>query len=332
MRDVVRFIRLQAALAAPNRIGVISFKDLLEQIEGRLPVNVVARHFGALAGMNDMEDVVGLIVIGRPAPKRSDVEASASVFAGRPVSSGEGHRFDQRPGGIQLTDGSIVTTETDHHPEPFAEAHRWRITEGELLQAIGRLRPHRRSEPCWLDIVCDVPLPIPVHEVVRWGNVAPGAEADMAEAGVVLTNSRDAMAAFGLSKHDAERVGGCPETLIETLIRIPGQPRPVRTFSYRKTGPGQKTNTGYYLPAILPGGEIALRAWMEERLGPLASLEIELARVKDSDRAKAALAKTWQATEDRFKFQNVFAPVLESIEAFFQDLESRTNRDRDNDT
>ena len=277
VRDVVRFIRLRAAVAAPGRIGIITYKDLLEKIEGQLPANVIVRHFGALAGMNDMQKVAGLIVIGRPAPKRSDVEATASVFAGRPVSGGEGHFFDQHPGGIQLADGSVIAVSVDCHPEPIPEALRWRITVGELLQAVGRLRPHRRSEPCWLDLVCNVPLPIPVHEVARWGDVAPGAEADMAAAGVVLTNRRDVASAFrSLSERQGRTISGevgydClflqQETIVPNL--------PVRKFTYRKEGPGQKPNNGYYLPNILPGGPAVLRAWLEERLGALASLDVE---------------------------------------------------------
>jgi hypothetical protein len=202
--DVVRFVRLRAALAAPSQIGVVTYKGVLDQIAGQLPANVIARHFGALAGMNDMQDVAGLIVIGRPAPRRSAVEALASVFAGRPVSGGEGHFFDKHPGGIQLADGSVVATTIDRHPEPIAEALRWRITVGELLQAVGRLRPHRHSEPCWLDILCDVPLPVTVHEVARWDGVAPGPTADMAAEGGVLTNSRDAGLAFGTTPRPSE--------------------------------------------------------------------------------------------------------------------------------
>jgi hypothetical protein len=273
--DVVRFIRLRAALAAPFQIGIVTYKGMLDQIAGRLPPNVIARHFGALAGMNDMQDVTGLIVIGRPAPRRSAIEALASVFAGRPVSGGEGHFFDKHPGGIQLADGSVVATTIDRHPEPIAEALRWRITVGELLQAVGRLRPHRRSEPCWLDIVCDVSLPVTVHEVVRWDNVAPGVTADMAAEGVVLTNSRDAALAFGTTDWGARGVGGFS---IESLIRDSTDSSPVRKFTYQKAGPGQKRYAGYYLPGILPGGVPALRVWLEERLGPLASLEIERAQ------------------------------------------------------
>ena len=139
----------------------------------------------------------------------------------------------------------------------------------------------------------------------------------MALEGVVLTNSRDAMAAFALSKHDAEKIGGCPETLIRDSIRIPGQPRPIRKFTYRKAGPGQKPNIGYYLPGVRTGGVAGLRTWLEARLGPLASLDAE--RVQDG----ATFAKIGRATEDRFKFKDVFSPVLESIAAFFDDLEQR---------
>ncbi|RKE70650.1 bifunctional DNA primase/polymerase-like protein [Pseudorhodoplanes sinuspersici] len=281
VRDVVRLIRLRAALAAPDRIGIITYKDLLDQIEGQLPENVTARHFGALAGMNDMQNVAGLIVIGRPAPKRSDVEATASVFAGRPVSGGERYFFDQHPGGIRLADGSVIAVSVDCHPEPIAEALRWRITVGELLQAVGRLRPHRRSEPCWLDIICDVPLPVPVHEVARWGDVAPGAEADMAAQGVILTNNRDAVTAFGVSDWGARGVGGFS---IESLIRDSTDSSPVRRFTYQKAGPGQKRYSGLCLPGVLPSGATSLRAWLEDRLGPLASLDVE--REKENFRSR----------------------------------------------
>ncbi|MBT1516169.1 bifunctional DNA primase/polymerase [Bradyrhizobium sp. SRL28] len=309
--DVVRFIRLRAALAAPDRIGVITYKGLLERIGGQLPANVVARHFGALAGMNDMQTVAGLIVIGRPAPKRSAVEAMASVFAGRPVSGGEGHFFDKRPGGIQLADGSVVAATVDHHPEPIAEALRWRITNGELSQAYGRLRPHRRAVSCWLDIVCDVPLPIPVHESLQWADVAPNAEADMAAVGVILTNSRDANLAFGTTDWGARGVGGFS---IESLIRDSTDSSPVRKFSYQKAGPGQKRYTGYFLPGALPGAPPALRVWLEERLGPLASLEVE--RMP----SRAAFVKIGREAAGRLKFANVFSPALETIAAFFDDL------------
>jgi hypothetical protein len=264
---------------------------------------VVVRHFGALAGMNDMQGVAGLIVIGRPAPTRATVEAAASVFAGRPVSGGEGHFFEQRQGGILLADGSVIATTVDRHPEPIAEALRWRITVGELLQAVGRLRPHRRAEPCWLDVLCDVPLPIPVHGVARWEDAAPGGVADMAAEGVLLTNVQDAMKAFKMTEWDARGVGGFS---IESLIRDSTASSPARRFTCQKAGPGQKRYTGCYLPGVLAGGTAALRVWLEERLGPLASLEVE--RMP----SRTAFVKIGREAAGRLKFANVFSPALET--------------------
>lgn len=181
---------------------------------------------------------------------------------------------------------------------------------GELLQAVGRLRPHRPAEPCWLDVLCDVPLPIPVHGVARWGDVALGGVADMAAEGVLLTNVQDAMKAFKMTEWDARGVGGFS---IESLIRDSTDSSPIRKFTYQKTGPGQKRYTGY-LPRVLAGGAAALRVWLEERLGPLASLEVE--RMP----SRAAFVKIGLEAAGRLKFANVFSPALETIAAFFDDL------------
>ncbi len=318
--DIVRFIKLRAALAAPARIGLVSYKGVLERIADDLPANVDVLHFGALSGLNSMKDVAGLIVIGRPYPPPETIEAQAAVFAGRPIEA-VGRYYPKRPGGIRLADGSAFAVKVDYHPDTIAEALRWRVTVGELLQAVGRLRPHRRAEPCWLDIVCDVPLPLTVHEGARWGDVAPGAEADMAVTGVILTNSRDAMTVFDISKHDAEKLGGCPDFSIRTLYRDSGATSPVRKFTYRKVGPGQRQNTGYYLPGVLPGGVTVLRAWLKDRRVALAALEVERARVEDRPgRTTAMLAKIGRDAEDRLEFKNEFASTLETIVKFFDDI------------
>src|SRR5687768_9679420 len=124
-------------------------------------------HYGATAGRNNMKEVTGLIVLGRLAAPRKVVEDAASVFAGRPIG-GDGDWFEYDTGGIRLADGTVQRTFMERHHDPIVEALRWQITEGNLIQAIGRLRPHRRDAPCWLDIVTDVPLPLPVCELVQW--------------------------------------------------------------------------------------------------------------------------------------------------------------------
>jgi hypothetical protein len=272
--DVLRFIRLRASLAAPAMVGLITYKGFLDKIADKLLANVIVKHFGALSGMNDMQDVAGLIVIGRPAPKRAAVEADASVLAGYPVGGG-GHHFEQIAGGIRLAYGGAIGTVASRHPDALAEALRWQVTEAELLQAIGRIRPHRRGAPTWVDIVCDTPLPVPVDEVVAWEKPSP--VADMVALGVVLTNRRDGMKAFGLSDWGARGWVGFSK---ESLFRDSTPTSAVRSFTYKKAGPGQKINEGVFLPHVMKGGEAALRAWLEgrRRFGPLASLNVE--RVK----------------------------------------------------
>lgn len=296
-RDIARYIRKQAALIAPARLGVISYLGLEERLAGQMPKNVKWMHFGATSGLNDFETVGGLIVIGRwwLAPKK--VEALASVFAGYPVEP-IGDYYRKRTGGIRMTDGSVVPATVECHLDPIAEAVRRGITEDELSQAIGRLRAPRRGEPCFLDILGDVVMPIAVDEIAAWDDICPGAESDMMAEGVVLANSRDAMAAFDLSKRDAEEAEVAPTSLIRTHIKEVGATSPVRAFTYQKVGPGQKANTGYTLPGILakpeawpPELEAAVRAYLEPKLGPLSSLEFERLRVKNSAAAQAMLAQ-----------------------------------------
>lgn len=131
---------------------------------------------------------------------------------------------------------------------------------------------------------------------------------------MVLTNSRDAGLAFGTTDWGARGVGGFS---IESLIRDSTDSSPVRKFTYQKAGSGQKRYTGWYLPSILPGGVPALGVWLEERLGPPASLEVE--RMP----SRAAFAKIGRETAG-LKFANVLPPALESIAAFFDDLEQST--------
>lgn len=273
-RDIVRFIHRSAALAAPADIGVISYLGLRKRIEGQLPENVKWMHFGATSGLNDFENVAGLIVIGRWWNAPAKVESRASVFAGYPVPP-LGEFYRKHTGGIRMADSAAAPAFVESHPDPFAEAVRRGVTEDELSQAIGRLRAPRRGAACFLDIVGDVVLPVTAHEVVRWDDICPRAEADMMAKGVVLANSRDAMAVFGLTKWDAERAETAPESLIRNHIKQTGAVSPVRGFTYRKAGTRGPASTGYYFPGVLPGGEQALRAWLEDRLGALASLKLD---------------------------------------------------------
>jgi hypothetical protein len=58
-----------------------------------------------------------------------------------------------------------VQTETERHPHPIAEAIRWQIREGEVIQAIGRARGANRTaaDPVEVLVMTDVVLPFDVE-------------------------------------------------------------------------------------------------------------------------------------------------------------------------
>jgi hypothetical protein len=290
---ITRYILKRAVEAYPGRVGVVSYKAFRERFETKFPGAVDWMHFNAVSGLNDFETVEGLIVIGRIWNNPATIEAEANVFAGYPVRP-EGEFYRQHIGGIRMTGGATVPAFVDWHSDPFAEAVRWGRTEGGLLQALGRLRGPRRGEPCFLDIIGDVVLPVTVDEVVQYDDIASKAEADMMLEGVVLTNVSDAMRAFEITEHAARGVGGLSNEIYTYRVH---RLLPFRRFRYKKAGAGQKEANGYLLPEVLDGGEAALRAWLEDRVGPLAFLTVERIRVRESDFGKALTARIWRDAE-----------------------------------
>jgi hypothetical protein len=167
------------------------------QRAGGLPSNVRLAYFGNLSGLNDFENVAGLIVIGRLLPPVLEMEALAAVFSGTPGRNRTGRGSRERMargdwgtpkvgGGILTASGAVVATTMFRHNNPTVETLRKQVTEAELVQAIGRARAHRRTcgATCRIDIVYDIPLPIVVDTVEAWDKVERGALGDMAGSGV----------------------------------------------------------------------------------------------------------------------------------------------------
>ena len=71
----------------------------------------------------------------------------------------------------ELTDGRLVATERDCHPNSIAEAFRRRITVLERQQIIGRGRGLWRTadNPLHVLVLTDVPLDMPVEELTTQG-------------------------------------------------------------------------------------------------------------------------------------------------------------------
>jgi hypothetical protein len=178
---------------------VIAQKDVAAWLrEAGLPEGIAVEHFNNVAGLDAYRSVRLLIAIGRTQPGPVEFEAFAGAITGRePVKAGVKANgstwFDQVERRIRLREGGSVTVTCDQHPDPTAEACRWQVCEGELVQAIGRGRGvnRRSATPLDVDILADVVLPVTVDEVRGWGEVEASEIVEMLAEGVVLTSPTD---------------------------------------------------------------------------------------------------------------------------------------------
>lgn len=185
---------------------VITYKATRKELEALgLPDNVEVAHFGNLTGLDRWKGVRCLITVGRPAVGVSDVELLAEIIKGDEIiplpdeghnESPEGKRsakfnqwYAQETVGARRR-GEDVGPELprEYHTDPIAEAVRWTLNEGQLIQGIGRSREIRRTEftQIQVDIITDVPLPVEVDEFLTWKQAQPSPFDLMAARGVLM--------------------------------------------------------------------------------------------------------------------------------------------------
>ena len=285
---IERFVEAAAAYrlsgddeAEPPVHGLIAQKAVAEWLRGAgLPAGVAVEHYNNVAGLDRYRDVRGLMVIGRTVPAPAAVKALAGALTGREGAiPPDGQWYAKAVRGIRLRDGSPVGVECDAHPDPIAEACRWQICEGELMQALGRARGVNRTArtPLAIDVLADVCLPLTVDDVERW--TSPGEEVEMLADGVVLDSPNDMVAAWPAvwptSDSAKQWLARRAQTAGSDRNTVPnpyknslyiGIWHRVRPFRYQRAGPKQKWRTGAHCPVAVPEP----RAWLESRLGPLA--------------------------------------------------------------
>jgi putative DNA primase/helicase len=261
-----------------------------------LPETIAGEHFNNISGIDRYKDVRLLILIGRTIPGPEAVEIMAGALTGaepsktKKASNGIGW-YDRIARGIRLTNGTGVAVECDQHPDPAAEAVRWQICEGELVQALGRGRGVNRTinTPLDIDIVADVCLPVTVDDVRHW--VEPNEAVEMAVEGIGLTSPVDMVRVWPNIWANTRAANRTLQLLIRLCRDVPEAHgltgpnvatkslriyyrrlcRDVRLVRYQLSGPRTNRRTAFVDLARLPDP----RTWLERRLGPLAYFEIE---------------------------------------------------------
>jgi hypothetical protein len=246
-------------------------------------------HFNNVAGLDRYKDVRLLICVGRTMPGVLAVEAFSGALTGieaqrTPEPARPPRWYARMLRGLRLKGGRGIGVETDRHPDPTAEACRWQICEGELVQALGRARGVNRTAetPLDIDIMADVVLPIGVDQVVEWDEVPTGAEIEMMADGIVLESPSDMAAcwpevwetqgAARLWRQDQATRAGKP---IKDILYRDSCPC---GFRYQRPGARQKWRTGFVDPTVIADP----KAWLTARLGPLAGFELVEAEAPSS--------------------------------------------------
>ena len=200
LKSILQYIEVRAA-ESKTRCLIVAQKEVIERIceYSNLPRNVVTPHFNNLSGLDEWGDIDRQIIIGRPEATPIEVELRAEALGKINVE----HLTDgylRKPAALTMADGSIGPEVyvkqgqrenlkgTPYHPNSLAEDIRAHITNGELLQALGRGRAIRRTaeNPLEIDILTNIPLPIGVDQVAKFKDLKPNLYEVMAARGVIL--------------------------------------------------------------------------------------------------------------------------------------------------
>ena len=209
--DVHARLHREAQLAASGILLAVAQKRIVAQIEaiGPLPRNVERLHHGAVSGIDSFREVSRIVVVGRQAPSPSAVQACAEALTGAACTRLPARQWYQRIDAVhELTDGRLVATERDGHPDSIAEAFRRRITVLELQQIIGRGRGLWRTadNPLHVLVLTDVPLDMPVEELTTDAAERPSFEdRQIAVGAIAFECAAHAAKAFPEMWKDADR-------------------------------------------------------------------------------------------------------------------------------
>jgi putative DNA primase/helicase len=285
LRDLRAWIALRArqchGRGAAVDLLVVGQKDAINALRAAgLPSRVEAVHFKALSGLDRWGGVDAMIVLGRTLPAPGTVEFLAMALTGRvpaPNPEDAGWWYPMAERRLRLAGDRTAPLAMEAHADPVAEAVRWSICEGELIQAIGRGRGVNRTADTVLeiDLLTDVVLPVTVDTLVPWADLRPSRRDLMALSGILLENAADMAACFPelwpsreAAKKDNQRKG--TNCYYRDLYNSEMSPSSAEV-TYRPAGAGHRTRTARVDLARIPDPE----AWLTRRLGPLASISIE---------------------------------------------------------
>jgi len=262
-------------------VGVITYKSTRTWIEENcfVPSWMKLVHWGDVTGTNTLQRVRALFVIGRPLASAEDVTRQAEALFGAYIPQRD-YMERRKQGRIPIVPddagNNAILVDVQEHPDPMGERLRLQITEGNIIQAIGRARAGLRtaSDPLDLHLWTNVPVPeLGPGEPVLWSELEAGPDGLMlVTEGGWLRSIVDAVRAFkGLFSADGLKTARARSAPPHAKLRRSG----VRVF-YQRAGAGRKPTDAMFLKGVADP-----RGWLEERLGPLAWFKVQQEEGKD---------------------------------------------------
>ena len=278
-------VRLHAQICAmarryfPGRVLVVAQKDVEASLIGlgNLPANLDLAHHNAVAGRDEWRDVDALVVVGRTQAPPAAVARIAEALTGTHIPALAGW-YAKADSVREIADGSSMKAEADRHPDPIAEAVRWSICEGELVQIIGRGRGVNRTAATPLDVfvMTDTPLPMPLARTVTADDLAPTVQAEQLAAGGIAFESPTAAAAAYPDlwpSAAAAKMAWRRERSVTSPYReyLYGKVTHLARVIYQLIGAGKAPTVAYFDPAMIEDPAAAIAA----RLGPVKWVKVE---------------------------------------------------------
>jgi putative DNA primase/helicase len=275
--EAARVLKLSRELGGVTGL-VTGNKAMVKALRTYLPDTIGEAHFNALRGRDDWRNARFAVTLGRPMPSPRDVEVMAGAILGRAVEpAGDWYERTTRP--LFIKGKIAATVEGVRHPDPVAEALRWSICEGEVLQAGGRLRPAERTADTpadWRLTGCPIPDELTIDAVEPWQAPTPADEM-LAAGGVALLSAPAAFRAYPTLWPSVEAAKKALQRAAEQTGTFPYRdshkgmsPSGLTAIRYRLAGERQRPATALVDLSRVPDPA----AWLAAHVGPLAHFEV----------------------------------------------------------
>jgi hypothetical protein len=182
-RFIERVARQQRTLVVTNKRVRCALTG--ENANGKLPVSGQSAgadiaHFGSIRGTNEFEKHDAVIILGREqlSPRDAERLAMAKRYDTKqpiqciPADTDKQVDYPKIRRWYMMHDGSQQSVKVKVHPDRRAQAVVEQVREAEMVQAIDRLRLIHSERQKTVFILCNIPLSIPVDDLVTWGQLS----------------------------------------------------------------------------------------------------------------------------------------------------------------